>query len=53
MRVIIEGQAVRFDDEKGVQIHITTEQLLEMVRILNTVFLEGNRFFFNSLEFTV
>ncbi|MBA7492395.1 hypothetical protein ES702_02945 [subsurface metagenome] len=53
MRVVIQDQNVTFEGDKGEVVFMTTEQLLEMVRILNTVILEGDRFFFKSLEFTV
>jgi len=53
MRVIIGDQDVIFDDEKGYQLHISTDQLLEMMRILNTVITPEGRFFFLNLEFDV
>lgn len=53
MRVLIEEQKVTLDDDSGNTIHITTDQLLEMYKILSTVVIDNNHFFFNTLEFTV
>ena len=53
MRVLIKGTAVIFSDDQGHDITITTDQLLEFLRILNISFRDDGSTVFETLEFTV
>ena len=53
MRINIRGHDVKLEDEEGDTILITTDQLIEMVRILNAATNQDGAFFFEFLEFKV
>ncbi|MBA7496004.1 hypothetical protein ES702_06601 [subsurface metagenome] len=53
MKITIEGQKVTLKDDTGMILIITINQLLEMVSVLNSAILDGDRFYFETLEFTV
>lgn len=53
MIIRIKGQDVIFEDEKLTTLFLTTDQLIEMVRILNASINQDGRFLFSCLEFTV
>jgi len=53
MKVSIRNNIVILDDDKGNDIHITTDQLLEMLRILDITFRDNGSTVFDTLEFTV
>jgi len=53
MRVVIKGKSVMLEDETGDQVSMTTDQLHELVRVLNASTREDGSFLFEILEFTV
>jgi len=53
MLVIIKGKEVILDDEKGHTLEFSTNQLLEILRILNISITDNGVFLFQTLEFTV
>lgn len=53
MLVIIKDKEVKLDDEKGHTLEFSTDQLLEIMRILNISTTEHGVFVFKTLEFTV
>jgi len=53
MKVTIKGKEVKLEDESGDITYMATDQLLEMVQVLNSTILDGDRFYFENLEFTV
>lgn len=53
MKVTFQGQTVTLDDELGNLITMTTDQMVEMIRILNLTLCQDGDIIFKSLEFTV
>lgn len=53
MKVSIQGQVVMLIDEQGTTITISTDQLLEMFRLLCIAVKEDDGLLFETLEFTV
>uniref|UniRef100_A0A6H1Z7F8 Uncharacterized protein n=1 Tax=viral metagenome TaxID=1070528 RepID=A0A6H1Z7F8_9ZZZZ len=53
MKVSITGRFVIFDDLKGNEIHITTDQLLELFSVLCVEVKQDDGLLFENLEFTV
>lgn len=53
MRVFIKDNKATFDSETGAIISITTDQLIEMFRILSLAVKEDDGILFETLEFTV
>lgn len=53
MRVSIGGREVIFDDDIDIEVRMTTDQLLEMHRILCLAIKEDNGLLFETVEFTV
>lgn len=53
MKIRIKGTNVVIEGELGDCVTMTTEQLLEMVRIVNISFKEDGSPVFETLEFTV
>lgn len=53
MKVIIKNTMVYFKDEDGRYFEITTHQLKELNRVLNTIINEDGLFVFTNLEFEI
>ncbi|MBA7496089.1 hypothetical protein ES702_06687 [subsurface metagenome] len=53
MKINIQVGLVQIEDEKGDFVTMTTDQLLEMMRILNVSINQDGGFIFDVLEFTV
>lgn len=53
MKIRIKGESVVIEGQVGEAVTMTTEQLLEMVRIVNISFKEDGSPVFENLEFTV
>jgi len=53
MKVSITGQFVVFVDDSGTELHFSTRQLLEILKLLNISLCEEGIFIFDTLEFTV
>ncbi|MBA7604210.1 hypothetical protein ES703_11329 [subsurface metagenome] len=53
IKVSITGHLVVFDDYKGNDIHMSTNQLLDLFRILCIAVKEDGGLLFKTLEFTV
>jgi len=53
MKVTIKSNEVTLEDESGHTLFITTERLVEMMRVLNAATNQDGHFFFESLEFIV
>lgn len=53
MKIGIKGQYVKIEDETGVYVCMSTDQLLEMMRVLNASINQDGAFIFEILEFKV
>jgi len=53
MKVIINGKDVKLEDERGNAFSMSTDQLFEMMRILNIAVREDGTRVFDILEFTI
>lgn len=53
MKIIIKGNKVTFEDGMGNVLCMTTEQLIDIVKLLNLSIRPEGDFRFNCLEFTV
>lgn len=53
MKIIIKGKEVTIEDDSGGISVMTTDQLLEMLRVLNAAINAGGDFYFDILKFTV
>jgi len=53
MKIKIEKNLVLIQDELGNVVHFSLDQFIEMVSLVNSAILDGDRLAFEKLEFTV
>ncbi|MBA7496175.1 hypothetical protein ES702_06773 [subsurface metagenome] len=53
MKISIKGNNVKIEDEADVYVCMSTDQLLEIMRVLNASMNQDGGFIFDLLEFTV
>jgi len=53
MKVSITGSFVVFTDDAATDLHFSTRQLLEIIKLLNISINDDGSFIFETLEFTV